>query len=61
MDSLGKESLEMNQNRHRVEQVIGKLRLADVELGKGKTVPEVCRIRRSPYRPTIAGVRSTVA
>jgi len=33
----------MKQKRHSVEQVIGKLRQADVELGKGKTVPEVCR------------------
>ena len=32
----------MKQNRHTVEQIIAKLRRADVELGKGKKVPEVC-------------------
>jgi putative transposase len=26
------------------EQIVGKLRQADVELGKGKTVKEVCRV-----------------
>jgi len=26
------------------EQIVGKLRQADVELGKGKRVPEVCRL-----------------
>lgn len=34
----------MKQNRHTVEQIIAKLRRADVELGKGKKVPEVCKI-----------------
>ena len=29
--------------RYRPEQVVEKLREADVELGKGLTVPEVCR------------------
>lgn len=29
--------------RYRPEQVVEKLRQADVELGKGLTVPEVCR------------------
>ena len=33
----------MKQNRHTVDQIIAKLRRADVELGKGKKVPEVCR------------------
>jgi len=33
----------MKQNRHSVDQIIGKLRRADVELGKGKKVPEVCK------------------
>ena len=33
----------MKQQRHSVEQVIAKLRRADVELGKGRTVPEVCK------------------
>jgi putative transposase len=34
----------MKQQRHSVEQVIAKLRRADVELGKGRTVPEACKI-----------------
>ena len=29
--------------RYRPEQIVGKLRQADIELGKGATVPEVCR------------------
>ena len=34
----------MAQKRHRVDQIISKLRRADVELGKGKKVPEVCKL-----------------
>jgi transposase-like protein len=34
----------MKQNRHTVDQIIAKLRRADVELGKGKKVPDVCKI-----------------
>ena len=34
----------MKQNRHTVDQIIARLRRADVELGKGKKVPEECRI-----------------
>ena len=34
----------MKQQRHGVEQIIAKLRRADVELGKGQKVPEVCRL-----------------
>jgi putative transposase len=33
----------MKQQRHTVDQIIGKLCRADVELGKGKKVPEVCK------------------
>jgi transposase-like protein len=33
----------MKQNRHTVDQIIAKLRRADVELGKGKKVPEICK------------------
>ena len=29
--------------RHSVDQIVSKLRKADVELGKGKKVPEVCK------------------
>ncbi|MCE9591169.1 MAG: transposase [Planctomycetes bacterium] len=31
------------KKRHSAEQVVGMLRQADVELGKGQKVPEVCR------------------
>ena len=34
----------MAQRRHRADQIISKLRRADVELGKGKKVPEVCKL-----------------
>jgi len=33
----------MKQKRHTVDQIISKLRGADVELGKGMKVPEVCK------------------
>ena len=31
------------KKRHSAEQIVAKLRQADVELGKGLKVPEVCR------------------
>ena len=31
------------KKRHSAEQIVAKLRQADVDLGKGLTVPEVCR------------------
>ncbi len=34
----------MKQKRHGVDQIIPKLRRADVELGKGLKVPEVCKL-----------------
>ncbi len=33
----------MSQKRHTVDQIIAKLRRADVLLGKGAKVPEVCK------------------
>ena len=33
----------MPQKRHSVDQIIAKLRKADVLLGKGTKVPEVCK------------------
>ena len=33
----------MKKNRHTVDQIIAKLRRADVLLGKGTKVPEVCK------------------
>jgi len=34
----------MSQKRHSVDQIISKLRRADVELGKGKKVPDACKV-----------------
>jgi hypothetical protein len=34
----------MPQKRHTVDQVVAKLPKADVELGNGKKVPEVCKL-----------------
>ena len=34
----------MPQTRHTVDQIVAKLRQADVELGKGKKVPEICKM-----------------
>jgi len=34
----------MKSKRHTIDQIIAKLRQADIELGKGKKVPEVCKI-----------------
>ena len=34
----------MKQKRHTVDEIIGKLRRADVELGKGRKVPEICKL-----------------
>ncbi len=33
----------MKQKRHSVDQIIGKLRRADVLLGKGTRVPDICK------------------
>ena len=34
----------MGQKRHSVDEIISKLRRADLELGKGKKVPDVCKL-----------------
>ena len=34
----------MPQKRHKVDQIVAKLRKADIQLGKGKKVPEVCKL-----------------
>ena len=43
----------MSQPRHMVDQIIAKLRRADVEPGKGKTVPDACIgiSEQTYYRP----------
>jgi transposase-like protein len=33
----------MTKKRHTVEQIISKLREAEVALGKGQTIPQVCK------------------
>ena len=35
----------MPQKRHTVDQIVAKLRKGDVELGKGKRVPEICKLQ----------------
>ena len=34
----------MGQKRHGADEIVTKLRRADVDLGKGKKVPEVCKL-----------------
>lgn len=34
----------MPQKRHTVDQIVANLRKADVELGKGKKVSEICKL-----------------
>jgi putative transposase len=34
----------MKSKRHTTEQIISKLRRADIELGKGQKVPDVCKL-----------------
>ena len=33
----------MRRKRHTVEEIVNKLREADVELSRGQTVPQACR------------------
>ena len=49
----------MPRKRHTAEQIIRKLREAEVELAQGKTTGEVCKKLGITSRRTIAGVRST--
>ena len=51
----------MSRERHSVDQIIGKLRQADVELGQARPSRKPAAAWRSPCRPTTAGVRSTAA
>ena len=39
----GPERIPLLKKRHDAEQIVAKLRQADVDLGKGMTVPEVCK------------------
>ena len=49
------------KKRHGAEQIVAKLRQADVELGKGLKVPEVCKQLgiTVQIRPTSAGGKRT--
>ena len=40
----------MGQKRYGIDQIIPVLRRADVELGKGKKVPEVCKLLRITHQ-----------
>jgi len=40
----------MPQKRHTVDQIVAKLRKADVEVSKGKKVPEICNRHTAPCR-----------
>ena len=48
----------MSKKRFQPEEVIGKLRHADVLLGQGKKIAEVVKTLGSVTSPTIAGARS---
>ena len=43
----------MKQQRHTVDQIIGKLRRADIELGEGKKVPGVCKVLQNTERSAL--------
>jgi len=47
------------KKRHSAEQIVAKLRQADVALGKGLKVPEVCTQRGISEQPCSRWVRST--
>ena len=49
------------RKRHSTEQIIHKLREAEVELSKGKTVAVACRKIGVTEQTTTAGARSTAA
>lgn len=34
----------MPRKKHTAEQIISKLRQAEIELGRGKSIPEVCKL-----------------
>ena len=51
----------MPQKRCRPEEIIAKLRQAEVLFGQGSKVPEVSRRSASARSPTTAGARNTAA
>ena len=44
MPGVARKGFEMPQKRYIAEQIIPMLRRADVELGQGKKIPEVCKL-----------------
>ena len=44
MPGVARKGFEMPQKRYTAEQIIPMLRRADVELGQGKKIPEVCKL-----------------
>ncbi len=53
----------MPQKRHTLDQIVAKLRKADVEPGKGKVVPEICKLmeitEQTYFRTTDSYFRTT--
>ena len=47
----------MPQKRHTVDQIVSKLRKADVELGKSKKVPEVCKVLETTDNQILACIQ----
>ena len=57
----------MSQKRHTVDQIIAKLRPADVLLGQGTNVPEICKQREVAeqtdyrWRQKVCGMQPEIA
>ena len=59
MPGYARHGFEMPQKRYTAEQIIPMLRRADVELGQGKKIPEVCKllgITQQTYLPLASEV-----
>ena len=59
MPGVARKGFEMPQKRYTAEQIIPMLRRADVELGQGKKIPEVCKllgITQQTYLPLASEV-----
>ena len=48
----------MPSKKHKPEEIIGKLREAEIVLAQGATAAEACRRIASASRPTIGGARN---
>ena len=56
---MGKEEPKLKAKRHTPNQVIRKLREAELMLGEGKSIAEVAKALESPRSPSTAGATST--